>query len=96
MTIVSPPQSSGTSSLLDQLLAHTRRVGVFAVDLRDRHDDRHVGRARVVDRFDRLRHHTVVGGNNEDRNVGGPRAAGAHRRERLVPGVSIKVTVLPL
>ena len=71
MTIVSPPHSSGTSSLLDELLAHAGRVGVLAVDLGDRDDDRHLGRARVVDRLDRLRHHAVVGRDDEDRDVGG-------------------------
>ena len=70
-TIVSPPHSSGTSSLLDELLADPRRVGVFAVDLGDRHDDRHLGRTRVVDRLDGLRHHAVVGRDHEDRDVGG-------------------------
>ena len=59
-------------------------VGVVAVDLGDRHDDRHVGRAGVVDRFDRLRHHTVVGGDHEDRDVGDLRAAPPHRGERFV------------
>ena len=60
------------------------RVGVLAVDLGDRHDDRHLGRTRVVDRLDRLRHHAVVGRDHEDRDVGGVGAAGAHRGERLV------------
>ena len=73
MTIVSPPHSSGTSSLLDELLAHAVGVGVLAVDLGDRDDDRHLGRTRVVDRLDGLRHHAVVGRDHEDRDVGGVR-----------------------
>ena len=40
------------------------------VDLVDRDDDRHVGGARVIDRFLRLRHHTVVGGDDENDDVG--------------------------
>ena len=50
-------------------------VGVVAVDLGDRHDDRHLGRAGVVDRLDRLRHDAVVGRDDEHRDVGGLRAA---------------------
>ena len=61
----------GHELALDELLADTGGVGVFAVDLGDRHDDRHLGRARVVDRLDGLRHHAVVGGDHEDRDVGG-------------------------
>ncbi len=60
------------------------RIGAFLVDLVDRHHDRHVGRLRVVDRLHRLRHHAVVGGDHQDRDVGGLRAAGTHGGERLV------------
>src|SRR5207244_4204893 len=48
-------------------------------------EDRHVRRSRVVDRLDGLRHNAVVGGHHEDDDVGRLGAAGAHRRERLVP-----------
>ena len=74
----------GHELLLDELLADARRVGVLAVDLGDRDDDRHLGRRGVADRLDRLRHHAVVGRDHEDRDVGGLRAARAHRGERLV------------
>ena len=74
----------GNELALHELLADARGVGVFAVDLGDRHDDRHLGRTRVVDRFDRLRHHAVVGGDHEDRDVGRAGAACAHGGERLV------------
>ncbi len=74
----------GHELLLGELLAHTRGVGVFAVDLGDRDDDRHLGRAGVVDRLDRLRHDTVVGRDHEDRDVGDLRAARTHGGERLV------------
>ena len=40
----------------------------------------------MVDRFDRLRHHAVVGGDDEDRDVGCTRATGTHRGERFVAG----------
>ena len=54
------------------------------VDLVHRHDDRHLGRARVRDRLARLRHDAVVGRDDEHRDVGDLGAAGAHRREGLV------------
>ncbi len=36
----------GHELLLGELLTHARRVGVFAVGLGDRDDDRHLGRTR--------------------------------------------------
>ncbi len=74
----------GHELALDQLLAHAGRVGVVAVDLGDRHDDRHLGRTRVVDRLDGLRHHAVVGRDHQDGDVGRVGAAGPHGGERLV------------
>src|SRR5688572_1317827 len=65
--------------LLDQV-----DVGVGQVHLVDGDDDRHVGRARVVDRLPGLRHHPVVGGDDEDDDVRRLGAAGAHRGEGLV------------
>ena len=69
---------------LGELALHALGAGVRLVDLVDRHDDRHVRRLRVVDRFPRLRHHAVVGRDHEDDDVGHLRAAGAHEGERLV------------
>ena len=54
-------------------------IGAGLVDLVHRDDDRHVRRARVIDRFPGLRHHAVVGRDDEDDDVGDARAAGAHR-----------------
>ena len=79
-TIVSPPHASGTRSCSASCWQHAVGIGVLAVDLVDRDDDRHLGRLGVVDRLDRLRHHAVVGGDDEDDDVGGLGAAGAHRR----------------
>ena len=59
-------------------------IRVGEVHLVDRDDDRHVRGARVRDRLLRLRHHAVVGGDDEHRDVCHLGAAGAHRRERLV------------
>ena len=38
----------------------------------------------MADRLERLGHDAVVRRDDDDRDVGDPRAAGAHRRERLV------------
>ena len=74
----------GHEALLGELLHDPRRIGVVAVDLVDRDDDRHPGGPRVVDRLDGLGHHAVVGRNDEHDDVGGLGAAGAHRGEGLV------------
>ncbi len=69
---------------LGQLGLDPLGVGVGLVDLVERDDDRDLGRLRVADRLERLGHDPVVGGDHHDRDVGHPRAAGAHRGERLV------------
>ena len=81
---VVPPQSSGCSpSAASSLLTRSGFAsGTSILLIAD--DDRHLGRARVADRLLRLRHHAVVGGDDEHGDVGHLRAAGAHRRERLV------------
>ena len=70
--------------VLQQLLAHAVRVRAMAVDLVDRHDNRHIRRFRVFDRLDRLRHHAVIGGHHQHHNVGHPGAAGTHGGKRLM------------
>src|SRR5439155_8671385 len=60
--------------------------GVALVDLVDRHDDRDAGCLGVTDRFDRLRHHAVVGRYHQHGDVGNLGAAGAHGREGGVAG----------
>ena len=74
----------GHQAVLGQLAADLGRVGVRLVDLVDRHHDRHVGRLGVVERLDRLRHHTVIGGHDEHRDVGRLRTTSTHGGERLV------------
>ncbi len=69
-----------------ELLLDALRLGVGLVDLVDRHDDRHLGRAGVVDGFERLRHDAVVGRHHQHHDVGDLGAAGAHARERFVAG----------
>ena len=72
--------------MLQQFGANLLRVGFVLVDLVDRHDDRNTGRLGVVDRFDRLRHHAVVGRNHQDRDVGRLGATGTHGGKGGVAG----------
>ena len=74
----------GHDAVLGELLLDPLRVGVRLVDLVDDDDDRHAGRLGVVDGLDRLRHDAVVGGHDEDDDVGDLGAARAHGGERLV------------
>src|SRR5207302_298004 len=73
-------------AVLGQLAAHALDVGVWLVDLVDGYDHRHLGGARVIDRFLRLRHDAVIGGDDEDDDVGHLRAACSHHREGFVAG----------
>ena len=72
--------------MLGELLHDACGIGVVAVDLVDRNDDRHVGRPGVVDRLDGLGHHAVVGRDDEHDDVGDLGPASAHLGERLVAG----------
>ncbi len=73
-------------SAIAQLLLHAIRLRVGLVDLVDRNDDRHTRRLGVIDCFERLRHHPIVGGDNDDDNVGHLGAARTHAGERFVAG----------
>ena len=79
-----PAPLLGLQALGGQLGADALGVGVGQVDLVHGDDDRHLGRARVSDRLARLRHHAVVGGDDEHGDVGDLRPAGAQGGERLV------------
>ena len=83
---ISPPHSAGCRPRCGHLGAHALGLRALLVDLVDRDDDRHVGGARVVDRLLGLRLDAVVGRDDDHREIGDPRAAGAHRGEGLVAG----------
>ena len=83
-TSTSPPHSLGSSSLAAKLLVDAVEVDARQVDLVERHDDRHVGRAGVADRFFGLRHDAVVGRHDQHGDVGHVGAAGPHLGERFV------------
>src|SRR3954454_19986917 len=74
----------GLQPELGHLGAHAVGLRALLVDLVDRHEDRHLGRLRVVHGLAGLRAHAVVGGDHDDRDVRRLGAAGAHGGERLV------------
>jgi hypothetical protein len=69
-----------------QLLLDALRLSIRLVDLVDRDDDRHFRGFGVIDGFERLRHHAVVGRHHQHHDIGDFRAARAHARERFVAG----------
>ena len=79
-----PAPLLGLQPVRRQLLADALGVRVRSIDLVDGDDDRDLGGLRVVDRLDRLRHHAVVGRDDEHDDVGGVGAAGAHGGEGLM------------
>jgi hypothetical protein len=70
--------------LRDQLLLHAIGIRLGLVDFIYRDDERDVRSLRVMDRLDRLRHHTVVRGDDQNHQIGDLRTARAHRSECLV------------
>ena len=72
--------------VLQQIGAHAVGLGVRLVHLVDGDDDRNLGRLGVMDRFDRLRHDAVVGGDHQHDDVGDLGAAGTHGGEGSVAG----------
>ncbi len=67
-----------------QLLFNAIGLRTRLVNLVDRNDDRHFGRACVVDSLDRLRHHTVISRYHQNHDVRDFGAACAHAGERFV------------
>ena len=65
-----PAPLGGLQAALGHLGAHALGLGALLVDLVDRDDDRHVGRARVVDRLLGLRLDAVVGRHHDHGEVG--------------------------
>ena len=79
-----PSPLLGVQVVARELGADAVGVRALDVDLVDRDEDRHLGGAGVVDRLDRLRHHAVVGRDDDHGDVGDLGAAGAHGGEGLV------------
>ena len=76
----------GQQAAIGQLLLDALGLGIGFVDFVDGDDDGHAGRLGVIDGFERLRHHAVVGGHHQDDDIGDFGAAGAHAGERFMAG----------
>mmetsp|Transcript_21953 Transcript_21953/g.54909 ORF Transcript_21953/g.54909 Transcript_21953/m.54909 type:complete len:397 (-) Transcript_21953:387-1577(-) len=74
----------GYEPLLGQFLPCLVCVCAWLVDLVDRHNDRHLRRLCVCNRLPCLRHHTIIGGDNEHGNVCDLCAPRPHGGEGLV------------
>ena len=72
--------------MLGELRFHPVHIGGRQVALVDGDDDGFLSFLGVFDRFDRLRHDAVIGGDDEDDDVGDVRTASAHVRENGVAG----------
>ena len=60
------------------------RIGLGLVDLVDSHNNWHTSRFGVGDGFLGLRHHAVIGGHDQDHNVGCLGTTRTHGGKRLV------------
>ena len=74
----------GRKAKLCKLGANAVWIGVGLVYLVDRDDNRNLGVLGVVNRFQSLGHDAVVGGDNQDYDVGNLGSAGAHHRKDFV------------
>ncbi len=74
----------GNQAAIRKLLLHAVRIRFRFVDLVDGHDDRNIGRLRVVNGFKCLRHHAIVGGHHDHNDVRDLGAARSHARKRFV------------
>ena len=67
-----------------ELLAHLHGVGGWLINLVDSKDDRHTGSRSVVDGLLGLRHHAVVGSDDDNSNIGHLGTTGTHGSKCLV------------
>ena len=72
--------------MLQKVGPHFLRVCLRLVAFVDRHDHRHFGGLGVIDGFDRLRHHRVIGGNHENDDIRHLSPARTHRGKGRVAG----------
>ena len=71
-------------AMLGEGVTDAVRIGAGLVNFVHGDDKRDAGGLGVMNRLDRLRHHTVVRGNDQDDDIGDLRASCAHRSERLM------------
>ena len=85
-TVPSPPACPlfGNEAAIGELLLHAIGIGLGLVDLVDGDNDRNFGGLGVIDGFEGLRHHAVVGSNHDDDDVGDLGAASTHAGKGFV------------
>ena len=71
-------------SVFGQLPFDPIRIRIGFVDFVDRNDNRDIGGAGMINGFNGLRHHAVIGGHHQNDDVGDFGAARPHGRERLM------------
>ena len=92
------PQSSVMMPYFGQALHHALGgLAVGLIHLVHGHDELDVGGLGVVDGLDRLGHDAVIGGDDQNCNIGHVGTAGAHGGERLVargyPGMVMRLSL---
>jgi hypothetical protein len=70
--------------LFCQLGKNSLNIGIFFINLVNRHDHRHTSSAGVTNSFNSLRHDTIVCRNHQNDDVGDLCTTGAHLREGCV------------
>ena len=74
----------GHQTVFGELTTDLLRVSAFLIDLVNRYHDRHVSALGVVKGLNGLGHHTVVGSNHQDGDVGYASTTCTHSGEGLV------------
>jgi hypothetical protein len=70
--------------MVAELLLDAIRVGIWQIDLIDRHHNWHIGGPRMRNGLNGLRHHPIVGCHNQDDDIGCLCPAGTHGGEGFV------------
>ena len=76
----------GQQPAISKLLLDPLRLCARLVDLVDRNHDRHLGRSRMIDGLQRLRHHAVIGADHQNDDICDLGAPGTHPGKRFVAG----------
>ena len=74
----------GNQLILAHLLLYTVHIGAGLIDLINRYDDLNTSGLCMVNGLYRLGHYTVIGSNNQDRNIRSLGAAHTHGGKRLM------------
>ncbi len=72
--------------MFGQRLFYFFRIRTRLVDFINRHDNRNAGNPGMIDGLDGLIHDAVIGGHDQNNDIGNLRSAGPHRCKRLVTG----------